>query len=741
MPISGGRKGFQFQTNQQTNNHFGTDYTDFPLITFPVGGADPDYPNNPGWKRVAELPIYNRYRGTNGIEATLGYYPVYFRNSQDAGNSLRSRAQITTQSPIGIINSGLQIWEMGTIFIGYPNARIDNIVDLTTPPDCLFISNRVGINTPLEPSTFGNNFLNPKGLLDINPGLNEEAIQLILRGVFTPQSAEDPRGVPGSIVPGSPGIFHIKGSNNKWYSFTGVAPGNVPFELNEISLENDFTGNQQIFNFITLRQLLTETSNSPTGTFNISSYPNINEGVINSGAATALNILNLRNHYPSNTDRGTISELRGIDLRYGSEAVEAANSPGITNCYGLRLTPYLAAGITANIYDLFIGSHVAGGSNNNHYGIYISNISSAPTNNNYAIYTNLGRIRFGDNVILAEGKNLQFGTTTGSVIGQVSNQKLSFWGQTPTAQPDSYAQNYSIATRVLNTYPAPQGGNSFAGISNSQSGSVFASVADLNTVYAETQSIRNSLTNLVQITNSLIDDHQLMGLCNPATPVIVTPPSFIAFSSASAGATAASSISLTIPSGTQSGDLLIAFLVHNHPQGGVAPPSGWTLIRLQSNTGTSNLPVRSEVYWKLAGASEPSAVFSSPGNAGLVFTATISSFRNVDPTAPIQAEFFASIADPSTNYALSNIATNKANSLIFFAVGARNNTTLPATINNWTTPADMTEVIEVTPDTNTGRRIQAISYQIVTTAQTLTKSATGPGGYGAINAIVINPKP
>lgn len=742
MPIWNSRntRGFNFNLSQIPGQLFGSNYVKFPIFSLPPGGVDDGFPNTPGYKTVGELRVYTRFQHAGyGAQIELGYFPALIRWTGGLGNVAWQRMWLAAATVSGTPAHNLKLFEGGQCMVGYEfDPALNSFFSYS---NSLLVEERIGVGIKPTQDEFGNNFFHIHGLIDINPDEGEEPIQLIVRGTFTPESETDIRGIIGSIVPGEPGILHVKGSDGKWYTFRsdGVPETNPP-DINEISIENDFINPQQLFNFVTLRQSVTQTGNYPTTSFSVSSYPSINEGLTNSAATIALLIVALRNHFPNNADKGNLAEIRALDLRYGNSNTEA-NSPGTTNVYGLRLTPYTASGIVANIFDIYISPHQGGGSNNIHFGLYIASITSGAGQNNYAIYTNIGLNRFGDHIILANGKNFQFSTITGSIIGQAANQKLSFWGASPIVQPEGYSQNYSLTSRIVNPYPAPQGINSFTGIASGQAGNPYASLTDLNTLYKEVQSLRASLTNSIQVLNSLIDDHQSSGLCNsaaPATPVS-SPPSFVAFSSSSS-ATGTTTISISPPIGIQEGDLLVAFICHN--QTDLSSP-GWNRIRTTSHTGTTTtFIVRTDVLWKIATNSESTYTFTNVNSSGMTNGAMIAAFRNVDPTTPIQSENIALIAEGSTSYGVSGIATTKANSLLFFGVGARNGAALPGTNNNWSSPAEMTEIGEVVPDAVAGRRLVAASYQLIGAVQTgIAKSTTGPSGYGIAHAIVLNPKP
>lgn len=67
------------------------------------------------------------------------------------------------------------------------------------------------------------------------------------------------------------------------------------------------------------------------------------------------------------------------------------------------------------------------------YGLYVDSITG--TSPLYAIYTNAGTNHFGDDVELADAKNIVVNTTTGTKIGTGTSQKLGFWNATPIVQP------------------------------------------------------------------------------------------------------------------------------------------------------------------------------------------------------------------------------------------------------------------------------------------------------------------
>lgn len=95
----------------------------------------------------------------------------------------------------------------------------------------------------------------------------------------------------------------------------------------------------------------------------------------------------------TDANAGTVSNLAGITTRANS------NSQNVENQYAINASNDItsSAGTVTNLYGFRY--RVIGDDNkiSNNYGIYLGDINNA-TNSNYSIYTNAGKIRFGDNV-------------------------------------------------------------------------------------------------------------------------------------------------------------------------------------------------------------------------------------------------------------------------------------------------------------------------------------------------------
>jgi hypothetical protein len=72
--------------------------------------------------------------------------------------------------------------------------------------------------------------------------------------------------------------------------------------------------------------------------------------------------------------------------------------------------------------------------------------------------------------------------------------------------------------------------------------------------------------------------------------------------STNSGAATAGSIVITVPSGVQIHDSLIAAIAVDGSASTITPPAGWTLLR---NSNNATVGARSAVYWRLADGTEP----------------------------------------------------------------------------------------------------------------------------------------
>ncbi|MFX1499324.1 MAG: hypothetical protein ACFFDH_00005, partial [Promethearchaeota archaeon] len=140
--------------------------------------------------------------------------------------------------------------------------------------------------------------------------------------------------------------------------------------------------------------------------------------------------------YNSGINSGTqiLANLYGHWTSVGTSKFGSAN-PSVNKAYG-----YYYAEFDPGSYTLVNPNEL--------YAIYLENVDQG-SSLNYAIYTNTGLIRFGDDIVIADGKNIQVNTTAGTKIGTAINQKLGFFNATPIVQPTvtgSRAGNAALAS-------------------------------------------------------------------------------------------------------------------------------------------------------------------------------------------------------------------------------------------------------------------------------------------------------
>jgi protocatechuate 3,4-dioxygenase beta subunit len=170
---------------------------------------------------------------------------------------------------------------------------------------------------------------------------------------------------------------------------------------------------------------------------------------------------------------------------------------------------------------------------------------------------------------------------------------------------------------------------------------------------------------------------------------------YVAFRSAACGYAASGVLKLTInkPAGTQPGDVMVAS-IGTRPSSVVnTAPAGWTLVRDLNNTIVSGNSSGLDVYYKVAGTSEPASynwTFStSAGSAG-----GIQSFSGVDALNPIDVE-----AGQNTPVTLSvtapSVTTRYANDMVVTSHEI-------ASLAGFTPPYGMTEAFDAMSGTVRG---------------------------------------
>jgi hypothetical protein len=178
-------------------------------------------------------------------------------------------------------------------------------------------------------------------------------------------------------------------------------------------------------------------------------------------------------------------------------------------------------------------------------------------------------------------------------------------------------------------------------------------------------------------------------------------------------ATGTGSVTLAMPSGTSAGDVLVAHVAYHDGGVTLSAPSTWARLGQTTDSGTH---VTSAVYWKVAAAGEPTAVFSHPTDTAAVMAAGLTAFVGASgATAPAIAGASGSSATATTP-SLTTTATNVAVLHLF----SKTHEALPA-------PAGTTSLFGVVNGSGTGSvGVRGAVETFAGPGSTPARSATSP---------------
>jgi hypothetical protein len=127
-----------------------------------------------------------------------------------------------------------------------------------------------------------------------------------------------------------------------------------------------------------------------------------------------------------------------------------------------------------------------------------------------------------------------------------------------------------------------------------------------------------------------------------------------------------SSVTVSKPTGTASGDFMIAFaqsggsIVHS-------APAGWTKHSVLTDTLGTNLT--NTLFYKVAGGSEPSTYnFTDDSGDGTPLTVVVATFRGVDPDNPINVSTTAE-SSGTTAKATPSATTTERCHMLHYRIG------------------------------------------------------------------------
>jgi len=167
------------------------------------------------------------------------------------------------------------------------------------------------------------------------------------------------------------------------------------------------------------------------------------------------------------------------------------------------------------------------------------------------------------------------------------------------------------------------------------------------------------------IPNNFTDSFTVANTAATPTPTPTPPPAGILLRTAAIGNNGAGGSTLTIglPAGTQSGDVMVAHVVVHTAGNVITPPAGWNLVLRQDSPSA----ISTVSYVKIAGPSEPATYTWSFGTSGQA-SGGIASYIGVNTTTPVDVAHAQYNANTS-NVDNSGVTTTTANDMLVYAVG------------------------------------------------------------------------
>lgn len=196
-------------------------------------------------------------------------------------------------------------------------------------------------------------------------------------------------------------------------------------------------------------------------------------------------------------------------------------------------------------------------------------------------------------------------------------------------------------------------------------------------------------------------------------------PAFRAAATAANGA-APTSLTVSKPTGTVDGDVMLAFIVISADRTITSVPAGWTQLASQA-TGTATGDCRHNVYWKVAAGEGSSYTWGFSGGADAA--GIIAAYSAISNTAPAQTSAHQLMSGSTETMTAPSVTPTSTDTLTVFAVGVNpvydGNTT-------FTTPSGLTSRAEADPGAGTTNRavVKVWDASTPTTAATGTKTTT-----------------
>jgi MSHA biogenesis protein MshQ len=198
-----------------------------------------------------------------------------------------------------------------------------------------------------------------------------------------------------------------------------------------------------------------------------------------------------------------------------------------------------------------------------------------------------------------------------------------------------------------------------------------------------------------------------------------------------------SPLTINKPTGTVSGDVMIASIAAVPSTVTITPPAGWNLIRTvtQTTSGTATSTSKLATYSRAAGPGEPASyTFSLTAHSGAV--GGIASFIGADTITPVDVETGQATASSRNHTALSVTPTQPSGMLLTVHELASSRT--------WTVPTGMNERVDIaslTTNNALGIAMEMNTLALGVVAPTGSKLARvgGNADYGATQSLALRP--
>jgi hypothetical protein len=295
---------------------------------------------------------------------------------------------------------------------------------------------------------------------------------------------------------------------------------------------------------------------------------------------------------------------------------------------------------------------------------------------------------------LATGQHT-FAVRARDAAGNASTATSYSWriDLTPPAQPTGVTSSLTSQAVTLTWNANTE--TDLAGYNVYRSGSATGPFTKLNSALLTTPRYQD--TTAPAVTTSYYQVEAVDQLGNRSTPAPYSVKRGIAFRSATGTTVNGTSITLNKPSGTASGDVLVAAIEISGTTT-VTAPSGWTLVR----STTSGSTLTQATYVHIAGSSEPSS-YQWRFAASRLASGAVAAYVGVDGTTPVDVSSGGS-SSGSTSIVGPSVTTTTAGELLIGAFGGAANASL-------TPPTGMLEENEQLAGTGNNRVVVELSDQ------------------------------